>query len=304
MKFSSAAKIYTLTLSPAYDIHAWADALELDKENLVHLRSREAGGKGVNISRALHSAAVPNTAIILAGSENDGEFRDALQALSCRYLSVPGRIRENLTIHVAGSRETRISYPGFPVDPALLAQVEDLIEVDGNTIVTFTGRVPDGISKGSVKAFLLRLKEKGAKLVVDSKSFCFEDICQIGPWLIKPNQEELGEFLGCTVDTLAQAAEKGQSFFRRGVENVMLSMGSQGAALICKDGVFTAAAPNMEAVSTIGAGDSALAGFIAAFAQGKTPEQCLRSAVAFGSAACLTPGSQPPREEDILRFLE
>lgn len=304
MKGCTSMKIYTLTLSPAYDIHAWADTFELDKENLVHLRSREAGGKGINLSRALCSAGVENTAIAVLGKENAREFRDGVRALNCRFLEVPGRIRENLTIHVQSGRETRISYPGFAADGALLGQVEGLMDTDADTVVTFTGRVPTGIAIESVKAFLLRLKSKGAKIVLDSKSFSFGDICALKPWLIKPNQEELGEYLGCSINTLEQAKAYGREFYVQGVENVMLSMGEQGAALICEDGVFTAPAPKIDAVSTIGAGDSALAGFIAAFAAGKGAEERLRSAVAFGSAACLTEGSQPPRKEDILRFLQ
>lgn len=297
-------RIYTVTLNPAYDIHADAAELMLRHENLAAVRSREAGGKGVNISRALHSAGVRNTAIIVLGTENGGEFRRALTELDCLYFERPGRIRENLTIHTADGRETRISFTGFSVDASILTEIAKVIQADSDTVVTFTGRVPDGVPLEAAKMFLLDLKARGAKIVLDSKSFSLKDICQVKPWLIKPNQEEIGAFFGCGVETMAQAAERAGEFAACGVENVMVSMGEQGALLISGGRLYTAVPPEIRAVSTIGAGDSSLAGFLAAFAAGEGAEGCLRSAVAFGTAACLTEGSQPPRQTDIRRIRE
>ena len=106
-------KIYTLTLSPAYDVHAYTEKLLPFHEHLAEVRSRDAGGKGVNISRALNAVGVQNTALIVLGSENGAEFRAALCKMDCVFFEIPGRIRENLTLHTADGRETRISFSGF-----------------------------------------------------------------------------------------------------------------------------------------------------------------------------------------------
>ena len=149
-------KIYTLTLSPAYDVHATAAEFAAFHENLATVTTRDAGGKGVNISRALLSGGVTSTAVVVLGKENAEEFRQALDAAGLHSLIFykEGRIRENLTLHCPGVPETRISFTGFSVDSETLNQVRGAMEIDKDTIVTFTGRVPAGIDLVQVKAFL------------------------------------------------------------------------------------------------------------------------------------------------------
>ncbi len=297
-------KIYTLTLSPAYDVHAAAESFAPFHENLARVTSRQAGGKGVNISRALAVFGVENQALILLGRENCGEFKEALQGLSCHWFEMPGRIRENLTLHCANAPETRISFTGAPAEPGALAAMEQAMEIDGETVVTFTGRVPDGIPMEQVKDFLKRLGEQGARIVLDSRSFDREDIFAVRPWLIKPNQEEISLYFGCQIDTLEQAAEKARVFAAEGVENVMISLGAQGALLLAENRLWLASAPAIRPISTIGAGDSSIAGFLSAAGENCGAADCLRRAVAFGSAACLQEGSLPPTREDVLALSE
>ncbi len=294
-------KIYTITLNPAYDVHAYAEHFTPFHENLAAVTSREAGGKGVNLSRALKNGGTENTAVVVLGRDNCGEFKAELEAagLSALLLEKPGRIRENLTLHCSDAPETRISFSGFPADDSLLQEVAALLEVEEDTIITFTGRVASGMSIEKVKAFLKDLQAKGAKIVLDSKSFSIQDIFEIQPWLIKPNQEEISEYLGCQISTIREAMEKARIFASHGVENVMISLGEQGAMLLCDGSYYIATPPEIEAISTIGAGDSSLAGFIAAAMKGERADLCLRNAVTYGTAACLTEGSLPPTAADI-----
>ena len=201
-------KIYTLTLNPAYDVHAFVKNLVLNCENLAQIKSREAGGKGVNISRALCNGQIPNTAIIVLGKENGDEFKNAISAMDCVLLEKEGRIRENLTFHHENGTETRISFSGFSMDDSILEEVLNNIVIENDTIVTFTGRIPVGVSKDKAKDFLKALQGMGVRIVLDSKSFTIEDIFEIKPWLIKPNQEEISDYLGCEIKTLSQVLEK------------------------------------------------------------------------------------------------
>ncbi len=292
-------KIYTLTLNPAYDIHAFAKSLALNCENLAQMQSREAGGKGVNISRALFSGQIPNTAIIVLGKENGDEFKNAISEMDCVLLEKEGRIRENLTFHCENGAETRISFSGFSVNDGILQEVLYNIAIENDTIVTFTGRIPGGVSKDKAKEFLKTLREQGARIVLDSKSFTVEDIFEIQPWLIKPNQEEISEYLGCEIETLSQVLEKAAIFTEHGVTNTMVTLGEKGAALLREDNVYIATCPVIEAISTIGAGDSTIAGFLAGAYAGEDAAGCLKTAVSFGTAACLTAGTLPPQKEDI-----
>ena len=294
-------KIYTITLNPAYDVHAYAEQFAPFHENLADVTSREAGGTGVNLSRALLNGGTEHTTIVVLGKDNCGEFKEDLAkaGLTTLFLEKPGRIRENLTLHCATQPETRISFSGFPAEDSLLDEVSALIEADQDTVITFTGRVASGMSMEKVKAFLKNFREKGAKIVLDSKSFTLEDIFEVSPWLIKPNQEEVSEYLNCAIDTLEDAMDKAKVFASHGVTNVMVSLGEQGAMLLHESGCYIATPPTIDAKSTIGAGDSTLAGFVAAANRGEDPAGCLRNAVTYGTAACMTPGTLPPTAQDI-----
>lgn len=293
-------KIYTITLNPAYDVHATAADFAAGHENLATVTSREAGGKGVNISRALQANGIENTALVVLGTDNAAEFRQELKdaGIETCYLERPGRIRENLTLHTPGQPETRISFAGFPQDNTVLQEVLAALQIDGDTYVTFTGRIPSGMSVEKAKAFLLELKNRGAKLVLDSKSLTVDDILEIGPWLIKPNQEEISAYLQEPVSGMWDAVEATKIFENR-VENIMVSMGQQGAILVTGEYVYAVEPPKIQAVSTIGAGDSTIAGFLAASAMEESAPQRLKRAVAFGTAACLTGGTLPPKPEDV-----
>lgn len=297
-------KIYTITLNPAFDIHADIDSLNLYRENLADITSRDAGGKGVNISRALKNLNVQNTAIVVLGKENGGEFKNELDQMCCSFLEKEGRIRENLTLHEKDGRETRISFLGFSLDETVLKEVEELIVTDEETIITFTGSLPSGITVDAATNLLKRLKEKGAKIVLDSKSFSLADTLELAPWLIKPNGEEIEQLLGSEINSLETALHKAAVFENAGIDNVMVSLGEKGALLISEGETYTAVPPEIEAVSTVGAGDSTIAGFIAAYVEGKDKAECLKTAVAFGTAACLTDGSKPPEADMIKKIYE
>lgn len=300
-------KIITLTLNPAFDVHC--DILDFAPyhENLAHITSSDAGGKGINISRALCENGVENLAFVILGDENGASFEQALvrDGLDFRKLTVKGRIRENITCHTPGMPETRISFEGFSVDGDTLEQVYQQLahEVDGDTVLTFTGRAPSGVGIEKIKTLLNRFVQLGARLVIDSRSFSLADLREMRPWLIKPNQEEISDYLGHEVTDFEQVAEAAEHLHRDGIQNVMVSMGEQGALLVCDEGLFTAVPPAVEVRSTVGAGDSTIAGFLAAASKHACAQERLRTAMAYGSAACTTQGTRPPKPADILRIL-
>ena len=296
-------KIITLTLNPAFDIHCSAENFQPFHENLAKITAYEAGGKGVNISRALTVNGVENTALVVMGEENGESFRKSLAAdgMTFTEITVKGRIRENITLHTNNAPETRISFSGFVADDSLIGRVEAALVnmLDTEDILTFTGRVPEGVSIRAVKKMLERLRQRGVKIVLDSRSFNREDLVQCRPWLIKPNEEEIAMYTDVAVTDFESAKRAAEALRSEGVENVMISLGSKGAMLCCVDGCFVAYAPKIEALSTIGAGDSSIAGFVAAAKSGSTYEEMLRAAVCYGSAACMTEGTRPPRAEDV-----
>lgn len=299
--------IVTITLNPAFDVHCFAEHFAPYHENLATVTAREAGGKGVNISRALSANGVPSTALVVLGDENADDFLRALvcPAMDVREIRVPGRIRENITIHTTASPETRISFPGFATDDTLLPSVKTALGdvIDKETVVAFTGRVPNGITLTAVKEMLLDMQKQGAKLVIDSKSFSIDDLIDCHPFLIKPNEEEIVAYADHKVNSLETAALAAQALRAQGIENVMISLGEKGAVLATRDGCFAANAPYVDVRSTIGAGDSTIGGFLAAMKDGCSYADMLKTAVCYGSAACMTEGTEPPQPKDVTTLL-
>lgn len=300
-------RIFTLTLNPAFDIHAQAESFRLHLESVAEVTSRDAGGKGINISRALSAFGTENEAIVLLGKENGAEFRGMLDSYGLAYTDfvTDGRIRENITVHVEGERETRLSFRGFAAEDGVLDGVEThlLPRIEAGDVVTFTGSVPSGISHDRVMAFLERVKMRGAQLVIDSKSISRADLVLLRPALIKPNEEEVAAYVGSPVTTLADALVGARALADEGIANVMISFGGEGALLVSSGHAFVARPPKITPLSTVGAGDSAIAGFLYAASREESAVECLRTAVAFGTAACLTEGTNPPAPSEAERIL-
>ena len=297
--------IYTVTLNPAFDLHYRMQHFEAQKENYVDSILCDAGGKGINISRALKVNGTDSRAFVILGEENGASFGAQLRRDGLNYTPVrtAGRIRENITLHPADSKETRISLDTFCVAPAVLRALEEqLLEVcRPGDLLAFAGRNPKGLDKAEVIAFLQRLIAGGVRVIVDSNSFTPEDLTQIHPWLIKPNEQEIVSFLGMPVENAQDAARAAGELVRRGVaEEVMISLGGDGAVWSDGQDSLMLSVPKLaHPVSTIGAGDSTLAGVLHATARGLDRETVLRTAVSFGTAACMTEGTLPPRPEDV-----
>ena len=287
----------TLTLNPAFDVHCDCENFKPYHESIAQITAKDAGGKGVNISRALTFNGVENTAVVIVGKENGEEFCKTLEKDGVTVAAVwtEGRIRENITLHESQNPETRISFDGFTCDEYILTQVNDKIgAVDEHTIVAFTGSIPKGVTSANVLSLLQAWKTRGAKIVIDSRSVSLDELISFKPWLIKPNKDEAESYTGKSIKTLDDVVQMAQELYENGVENAMISLGGDGAVLACSQGVFYAKTPKITVKSTIGAGDSTIAGFMDGTVKGLCIESVLKRAAAYGTAACQREGTLPP----------
>ncbi|MBR2325593.1 MAG: hexose kinase [Clostridia bacterium] len=294
--------VITLTLNPAFDLHCYADAFVPYHENVFDITAKDAGGKGINVSRALAKNGVKNLAVCVLGRENGGEFLKSLESegLAVNAVYTEGRIRENITLHEKERAETRISFKGFSMCESALAKVREAMGTNlSGSAVVFAGSAPAGVSESALVAFLQDLKNAGASLVIDSRSLSIAAIAALRPMLIKPNKHEAEGALGIKIVNIEDGARAAKALREKGIENVLLSLGAEGAILSCPSGTYYASAPEIEVLSTVGAGDSTLAGFLFAKAAGCKDEEILARAVAFGSAACMLAGTAAPLTEDI-----
>lgn len=296
-------KIITITLNPAYDIHYEVPQFTMGKENYSTSRIIDAGGKGINISRALKMSGLHSKALIVMGEDNDQDFEAILQQEQIDYLKVPcpGSIRYNVTIHPDVGPETRISQDNFQLAPAKLGEVAaKLTELaEPGAVVAFAGRVPRGINLPTIKSLLQTIKDAGALLVLDSNTFSLEELIKIKPWLIKPNEQEISSLLGRDILDIQEAKKAAVEIHKLGIENVLISLGELGMVYAGADVTCAVKVPQISPLSTIGAGDSTLAGYIYGYVNKMTQLDILKNAAASGTAACLAPGTNPPNPRDI-----
>ncbi len=293
-------RIVTITLNPAFDVHCAIESFVPFSENYASDKSRFIGGKGINVSMALNSLGTESEAVCVIGKENGEDFLNQAkqEGLNITPVFTAGCIRENLTIHEKSTKETRISFEGFKCNEEILNNILKTINADSNTIVAFCGRLPRGISKQKAISFLKTIKEKGAFLVVDCNSFTLEELCEIKPSLIKPNETEAQQFLKSD-DFVTTAKELN----KQGIEHVIISLGGDGGIYASNCLTAKISVPKIDVLSTIGAGDSTIAGFLYGIYNDLKLEEIIKTAFATGSAACLTEGTTPPEMAQILKIL-
>ena len=299
-------KIVTVTLCPAIDVHAECDSLLPYRENLLTLKSRDCGGKGINLSRALSNYGIENTALVLLPRNDANFFEDGLKTDRLNYIPcyTDGNIRQNITVHTYEEnerKETRFSFKGEAIPEDTLLNTISVIEkiTEDNSVLAFCGSLPEGVLPCALFNLFDKLTARGVKIILDSKSFSLEDIKRIKPFLIKPNSEECNKYIGIEPKNAKDAKGAAEKLAKATGANILLSLGEIGAVLHVDGNTYAANAPSISSLSTIGAGDSMLAGFITGLNASLTYPECLRYSVAFGSAKCLKNGTEPPTKSDV-----
>ncbi|TFC71260.1 MULTISPECIES: 1-phosphofructokinase family hexose kinase [unclassified Cryobacterium] len=298
--------IITLTPNPSLDrtIELRAPLARGEVQRAASSRE-EPGGKGVNIVRALEASDILSLAI-LPGDELDPVLV-ALRAARVPHLGMPigATLRSNVALTEIDGTTTKVNVPG-PVLTA--AQQSDLIELvlekaEGASWLVLAGSLPPGVPVDFYADITRELRSRfGAsapRVAVDSSGAPLAAAVTAGPDLIKPNAEELAELTGIPDPEslegnpvlVARAAER---LVATGVGAVLATLGSQGAVLVTEDGAWLAKTPPINARSTVGAGDSSLAGYLLSSIAGGSAPDSLRQAAAHGAAAASLPGSTVP----------
>ncbi|WP_105035778.1 1-phosphofructokinase family hexose kinase [Cryobacterium aureum] len=298
--------IVTLTPNPSLDrTIELAGPLERGEVQRAVAAHSEPGGKGVNICRALEASGIGSLAI-LPGDADDPVLL-ALTSHSIPHLGLPigAPLRSNVAITEPDGTTTKLNEPG----PMLsLAQQDALVELVleksvGASWLVLAGSVPPGVPDDFYARIIgelrTRLGNQAPKVAVDSSGGPLAAAALAHPDLLKPNGEELAELSGLfDGDTLEAnpdlVVDAARVLIAGGVGAVLATLGARGAVLVTADGSWLATTPPMLAVSTVGAGDSALAGYLLQSNAGASAPDCLRQAAAHGAAAASLPGSTVP----------
>lgn len=306
--------IVTLTANPAIDRLIRLDAT-LQPGSVVRSQPPhdDPGGKGINVARVLASAG-EDVLAVMPSNASDPLLR-ALRAVSlpAAPVGIDEPVRINLTITDPDGITTKINAPG----PRLSTDVQDglvntvLNAAEGADWAVLSGSLPPGVPAGFYAQLTAHLRARGTKVAVDTSGAPLAALftqADAAPDVIKPNGAELADLIGGNEQQIESdprsAIHQATALLKQsGLGAILLTLGGAGAALITGNGSWFAAAPQIDVRSTVGAGDSSLAGYLIARVAGRSPQDCLASAVAFGSAAATLPGSSLPTPTDAAHYL-
>lgn len=296
--------ICTVALNPAIDRTFWVDRMDFGETNRVQKECRYAGGKGIDVSRVLTNMGVPNKALGFTGGFAGDELECRLinEGVRCEFIRISGETRTNIIVNDNDSgKQMLLSTSGPEVSPyelgALLKKIDGINDA---SLVALGGSLPVGVHPETYRRIIWSMKEKGVTTLLDADGEALKVGIEASPDYIKPNRRELGGLVGRELkgieDTL-EAAEEARSL---GAATVLTSMGPDGIMLVGEGKRYWARPPKVEAVNSVGVGDSSVAGFIYGLVNGMGEEDCLVHAAAAGTATALKPGTARAGKKDVM----
>ncbi|KAA0545293.1 1-phosphofructokinase [Bacillus sp. BGMRC 2118] len=281
--------IYTCTLNPSIDYLVTVQDVKLGALNRTNETAFYPGGKGINVSRVLKRLGVDSVALGFVGGFTGDYINQYLQTESISTSFIQHEEPTRINIKLKGNEETEINGSGAYISKeqqeALYKQVSALTEHD---YFVLAGSFPPSVSLDFFKSLASSCEEKRIPLVADVSGEALREVLQYKPFLIKPNHHELGDLVEAKIETKQDAIKYGKKLLEKGPQNIIISMGGQGAVFVNDEMVVSAQVPKGEVKNSVGAGDSTVAGFLAALTLGDSLETAFRFGVASGTATAFS----------------
>lgn len=294
--------IYTITQSPALIRTVDVEEIIYDDVNEIIDEKNIAGGKGIDISRVIKELGGQSVALGFIGGYNGLELEGRLvnEGILCDFTRMNDEIRSNIIISQRRKNlQTLLSTRGPEIKPFEVSALYNKIrEVPGDSYVVLGGSVPNGMSDNFFAQLITTLKEKGAKVVLDSDGEALARGVDAGPFLIKPNIHEFGRLVGKNITDIEEIFEDAKLYLNV-VDYIVVSAGARGVVGVSREGSYHVAPPKVKVRSSIGAGDSLVAGIVFVLSKGGSFEESLALGVACGTASTLNPGNTLCTKEDI-----
>lgn len=300
--------IATVTLNPSLDRTVTVADLVIDEANRWTSLREDPGGKGINVSRVVHELGGETIAYSFIGGAAGETLKRLLrkQGVPFDFTPIRGEIRSNFIItNLKTNRQTRIDAPGPRISRQELAELVEKLRNMRPTpdFLVFAGSVPPGIPDDIYRRLIAGAKKCGIKTVLDSDGQWLKEGIKAKPYIIKPNVHETEELLGTELKDEAAIIKAAKALVEDDIQIVAISRGKDGMIVATKEKLIKVVPPRVRIRSTVGAGDSALAGLILKLSQGYSLEEACRWAAAAGTAATLTPGTELCRREDVEKLL-
>lgn len=283
--------IYTLTLNPSLDYILELEQVQLGKLNRTQTETKLPGGKGINVSQVLRTLDVDNSALGFLGGRT-GDFIE--EFLHSRQISTDLiRIKEDTRINVKlkSKEETEINAKGPVITERDYESLKNKIyQLGGGDILILAGNIPSSLPETTYEKLVKICHENGTQFVVDAEGEILLNVLPFQPFLIKPNHHELSDLFDIKISTTEEAVHYGKKLIEMGAQHVIVSLAGEGAVFVSKNNALIASVPKGEVKGSVGAGDSMVAGFIAAYHHSKSLEEAFRFSVASGSATAFSTG--------------
>ncbi len=297
--------IYTVTFNPSLDY-----ILDLSELNMNHVNRTSAerilpGGKGINVSIVLHNLGVDNKAICFTSGFTGDALKTLLQQrdMNADFINISqGLTRINVKLRSGG--ETEINGQGPEIKSEDIAELyEKLGYLDEEDYLVLAGSLPDTMSKSTYMDIMQMLQYNNSKIIVDATGELLLNVLSYKPFLIKPNNHELGNLFGVEVNTREDAVKYAKKLIEKGARNVLVSMSAAGAVLVTEDGnVYEADAPHGEVKNSVGAGDAMLAGFLAGYIKYEDFDKAFKLGICAGSASAFS--EEMATRDEVMKLYE
>ena len=283
--------IYTVTLNPALDKTVEILSFTVDSVNRITAMRTDPGGKGINVSIVLSNLGIKNTALGFTAGFTGEQIEKEIQkmGLLTDFIHVQNGI-SRINVKLKDYDGTEINGMGPDIDTSCVEQLYGKLEKLGEgDILVLAGSIPKCLPDSIYSDILERLQNRGVLFVVDATKDLLLNVLQYQPFLIKPNNHELGEIFGVDLNTRELVVPYAKKLQEKGAKNVLVSMAGEGAVLADEAGdVHMLAAPKGKLVNAVGAGDSMVAGFVAGWTEKKDYAYAFRMGISAGSASAFS----------------
>lgn len=280
---------YTCTLNPSIDYIMHVDGFQVEDLNRATETAYFAGGKGINVSRLLKRLDVETTALGYIGGFTGAFIRETLESagIEHQFIEINEPTRVNVKLKSGG--ETEINGPGPSITTEQLALLfEQIRSLGKQDALVAAGNAPGSVPADIYARMADICEENGTRFIADTSSAALRDLIGKRMFLVKPNHHELGELFDTTISSLEDIVSYARKLHKTGIENVIVSMGGEGAIFVNKDHAWKAETPKGAVKNSVGAGDSMVAGFLAAYEKSGDYKQAFTYAVAAGSATAFS----------------